>query len=50
MFNLSHDDNEMSVAMETVPTIEHTSVESWERTLNIMGNVSIADRKTLVFI
>ena len=45
MFNLSDDDNEISVATETVPTIKHTSVESWERTLNIMGCVSIADRR-----
>ena len=50
MFNLSHDDNEMSVAADTVPTIELTSVESWERNQNIMGCVSIADRKTLVSI
>ena len=34
----------------TFPTIEHTSVESWERPQNIMGCVSIADRKTLVSI
>ena len=42
MFNLSHDGNEMSVASETVPTMEHTSVESWEKTQNIMGCVLIA--------
>ena len=46
MLNLSHDDNETSAATEIVPTIEHTSVESKERIQNIMGCVSIADRRT----